>query len=354
VEERIRVDGGALDRDLLGARLREVLEAAPGLPTYFEALTAAAFLHFHRASVELGVFEVGLGGRLDATNVVDEPLASVITPISLDHERFLGTTVEEIAAEKAGILKRGRPAIIGPQPSPVLDVIEAAAARKGADLFVANRDWVAYSERGRLVYQDEDGLIDLPSPRLAGRHQFANAGAAIATLRHCGAAIATAAIETGLTTVDWPARLQRLGPGPLLARAQPDAEIWLDGGHNPGAGIVIAEAMADIEERAPRPLYLITAMLSTKNPVGFFRPFAGLARKVFTVPVPTSTAGRDPDALAEAAGEAGLSAAATTGVHDALAHIAGEPGLGGPPRILICGNLNLAGAVLGANGTPPV
>ena len=299
------------------------------------------------------LLEVGLGGRLDATNVIPEPLATVITAVSIDHEKFLGDTLPGIAAEKAGILKRGRPGIIAPQPEAALTVIEDIAARRGTPLFVANRDWVAHAERGHLVYQDEDGLLDLPSPRLAGRHQFTNAGAAIATLRRAGLELPTEAIESGLVNVEWPARLQRLTTGALVARAPVDAEIWLDGGHNPGAGVVIAEAMADLEERSPRPLYLIAGMLNTKDPVGFFKHFAGLVRRVYTVPVPMSPAGRDPVELAAIAADGGLPTAIAGSVSEAIDAIADEVNAMGPPRILICGSLYLAGSVLADNGTPP-
>jgi len=212
---------------------------------------------------------------------------------------------------------------------------------------------VAHAERGHLVYQDEDGLLDLPSPRLAGRHQFTNAGAAIAALRRAGLGLPMAAIESGLVNVEWPARLQRLTSGVLVARAPSDAEIWLDGGHNPGAGVVIAEAMADLEERSPRPLYLIAGMLNTKDPVGFFKHFAGLVRRVLTVPVPMSPAGRDPVELAAIAADVGLPTAVAGSVGEAIDAIADEVNAMGPPRILICGSLYLAGSVLAENGTPP-
>jgi dihydrofolate synthase/folylpolyglutamate synthase len=299
------------------------------------------------------LLEVGLGGRLDATNVVAEPLAAIITPVSIDHEKFLGDTIEAIAFEKAGIIKRGRPLIVAPQSVAALAVIEEQARLRGAPTFIANQDWVAYPESGRLVYQDEGGLLDLPAPRLAGRHQFSNAGTAIAALRRAELGIPTAAIEAGLANVEWPARLQRLTGGTLVAGAASGAEIWLDGGHNPGAGVVIAEAMADLEERATRPLFLVAGMLNTKDPVGFFRPFAGLARKVLTVPVPGSAAGRDPQELAAAAASAGLTAAPAESVEAAIRRIAADEAAQGPHRILICGSLYLAGAVLAANGTPP-
>ena len=356
--ERIRlgrVGGGRfIDEDELADALLAVEKINDGRPiTQFEITTAAAFDVFARHPADVLLLEVGLGGRLDATNVIPEPLATVITAVSIDHEKFLGDTLPGIAAEKAGILKRGRPGIIAPQPEAALTVIEDIAARRGAPLFVANRDWVAHAERGHLVYQDEDGLLDLPSPRLAGRHQFTNAGAAIAALRRAGLGLPMAAIESGLVNVEWPARLQRLTSGVLVAHAPSDAEIWLDGGHNPGAGVVIAEAMADLEERAPRPLYLIAGMLNTKDPVGFFKHFAGLVRRVLTVPVPMSPAGRDPVELAAIAADVGLPTAVAGSVGEAIDAIADEVNAMGPPRILICGSLYLAGSVLAENGTPP-
>ncbi|MCR4281563.1 MAG: bifunctional folylpolyglutamate synthase/dihydrofolate synthase, partial [Bauldia sp.] len=291
--------------------------------TQFEIATAAAFDIFTRHPADVLLLEVGLGGRLDATNVVAEPLATVITAVSHDHEKHLGETITAIAREKAGILKRRRPGIVAPQTDEALIEIENQAARVGAELFVANRDWVAYPEAGRLVYQDEDGLIDLPAPRLLGRHQFTNAGTAIATMRRAGFALPQAAVEAGLLSVYWPARLQSLSGGAIAARL-PEAEIWLDGGHNPAAGVVIAEAMADLEERSPKPLILIGGMLNTKDPVGFFRPFAGLARKVYAVPVPGSNAGREPGELAAAARDAGLTAEAASDIAEALGRIAAE------------------------------
>lgn len=356
--ERIRLatpEGGRfVDEEELADALIHVEKVNDGRPiTQFEITTAAAFEIFARNPADVLLLEVGLGGRLDATNLVPSPLAAVITSVSMDHEKFLGDTIEAIATEKAGILKRGRPAIIAPQSDAALTIIEAEAEIAGADLFIANQDWAAYREHGRLVYQDGDGLLDLQSPRLVGRHQYTNAGTAIATLRKAGLNVPAVAIEEGLATVDWPARLQRLTQGALVERAGPDAELWLDGGHNPGAGIVIAEAMADLQERVERPLFLISGMLTTKDTVGFFRPFAGLVRRVFTVPVPGSNAGRDPAELTALAKEAGLAAEPVESVEAAIDRIRAEINAFGPPRILICGSLYLAGAVLDANGTPP-
>ena len=350
--ERIRLAGSFVDEDELADALIHAEKVNDGQSiTQFEITTAAAFQIFSRHPADILLLEVGLGGRLDATNIVSMPLATVITSVSRDHEKFLGDSIPAIAREKAGILKRGRPAVIAPQSQEALAEIELDAQRIRADLFVANRDWTAHKEGGRLVYQDEDGLLDLPAPHLPGRHQYANAGTAIAALRKAGLGLPTKAFETGMATVEWPARLQSLTTGALVARL-PDAEIWLDGGHNPAAGVVIAEAMADLEERDPKPLILITGMLNTKDPAGFFQPFAGLAERVLTVPVPLSNAGRDPAELADIAKAAGLPAEPVPDVATALDRIAATT-IGHQPRVLICGSLYLAGSVLAANGTPP-
>ncbi|MGD9737792.1 MAG: folylpolyglutamate synthase/dihydrofolate synthase family protein [Bauldia sp.] len=355
--ERIRIGhrGGAgfVDEDDLADALLEVEDANAGQPiTHFEITTAAALLLFARRPADYTLLEVGLGGRLDATNVVSEPLISVITPISIDHERFLGNTIVEIAGEKAGIIKPGRPVVVAPQTEAALAVIEREAARKRAPLHVANQDWSAYPERGRLVYQDEDGLLDLPPPRLIGRHQFVNAGTATAAVRAARLGLSAQAIEAGLQNAEWPARMQRLATGRLVDRVgEAIADLWLDGGHNPGAGAVIAEAMADLEERSPRPLYLIVGMLTVKNPSGFLAPFAGLARGVITVPI----AGHESftaEQLASVARSVGLDAMAADSVERALDIVAAiDPS--NPPRVLICGSLYLAGTVLDRNGTPP-
>jgi len=354
--ERIRLAG----RLVTDARLIEALDVceqanAGAEITFFEVTTAAALLLFAEEPADVLLLEVGLGGRLDATNVVDAPLAATITPLSMDHERYLGERLTDIAAEKAGILKRGCPAVIAPQPDEAMAVIERVAARLGAPLQVFGQDFTAFEENGRLVYQDEEGLMDLPLPRLFGRHQIVNAAMAIASLRAAGRLPADEAIEAGLLSVDWPGRMQPLTEGPLLDLCPPGSELWLDGGHNPGAGITIAEVMAEQEERSPRPLYLVSGMLKTKDPVGFFRPFAGLVREVACVPLTTTDAGRDPACLAGSAREAGLAADAHASLVAALAHVR-ERAAGDtvPPRILICGSLYLAGEVLARNGMKPV
>ena len=319
--------------------------------TVFEIETAAAFLLFTRHPADFLLLEVGLGGRLDATNVMDKPLASVITRVSLDHRDFLGDTIESIAAEKAGILKPGVPAVIASQTRQALAVIERQAARVKAPLSIAGENWTATEERGRLVYQDDDGLLDLPAPRLYGRHQFENAGTAIATLRVGGLKLPPAAFEQGMLRVDWPARMQRLSQGRLAPLLPTESELWLDGGHNADGGQAIAAALADLEERVSRPLILIVGMLSTKDAEGFLRNFTGLARRVITVPIHQDKA-LPPAALADIARGIGIPALARDDVESALVTI-GKLELAPAPRVLITGSLYLAGEVLDANGTPP-
>jgi dihydrofolate synthase/folylpolyglutamate synthase len=342
------------DADFADALARAEAANADHPVTLFELLTAAGFLLFSESPADVVLLEVGLGGRFDATNVIDDPLVAVIASISMDHQAYLGDTVEKIAFEKAGILKRGRPAVVSPNRDSVIDVFEDVAARAGAGpLRIGGRDWVAFEEHGRLVYQDDDGLLDLALPRLVGRHQLQNAGTAVAALRISGLGVPQQAIQRGLETVEWPARLQRLTQGALVEAAPSGSEIWLDGGHNPGAGEVVSAAMADLEDRVERPLFLIAGMLTTKDPAGFFAPFQGLVRHVFTVPIPGSDAAWSPEALAEAAHGVGLSAEPVASPAAALTLLASGWRFERAPRILICGSLYLAGDVLATNGTPP-
>jgi dihydrofolate synthase/folylpolyglutamate synthase len=356
--ERFRLaaaGGGRLvSDDELSAALAECESANAGAPiTMFEMTTAAGLLLFSRHDADVLLMEVGLGGRLDATNVVDGPLACVITPISVDHTDFLGDNVESIAAEKAGIIKCNVPVIVAAQPRDALAVIERQATRLNAPVRIAGEDWTATEERGRLVYQDDDGLIDLPAPKLYGRHQFENAGLAIATLRAIASVKMTPqAYETGMVKVEWPARMQRLAQGKLVDLAPPGSELWLDGGHNPDGGRAIAAALADLEERVSRPLVIIAGMLSTKDNAGFLRNFAGLARKLIAVPVPQAEKGVPAEMLSDAARQIGLSATSRDTIEEALA-AAAKLELDPAPRILITGSLYLAGEVLKANGTPP-
>jgi dihydrofolate synthase / folylpolyglutamate synthase len=342
----------ASDAELADA-LAQTERANAGAPiTVFEITTAAGFLLFTQHPADILLLEVGLGGRLDATNVIDRPLATVIAPVALDHAEFLGDTIEKVAAEKAGILKRDVPAIVAAQPRDARRVIARQAGRLGAPLKVAGEDWTATEERGRLVYQDEDGLLDLPAPRLYGRHQFENAGLAIAALRAVDAPkLAPQAFE-GVAKADWPARMQRLSTGRLAAMVPAGAELWLDGGHNPDGGRAIANALADLEERVSRPLVLVVGMLASKDCTGFLQNFAGLARRIVAVPIPQQENAVPPPALAEAARAVGIPAEVSADLESAMAAI-GTFSLDQRPRILVTGSLYLAGAALDANGTPP-
>lgn len=358
--ERFRLaaeGGGRLAEDaVLADAIERVAEANEGQTiTVFEILTAAMFVLFSEHPADAAIVEVGLGGRFDATNVIARPAASLIMPISLDHEAWLGDRVELIAAEKAGIIKPGSPVVIGAQEHEAArDVLIDTAERLGCPLFVYGQDFVAFEERGRLVYQDGDGLFDLPLPRLPGRHQYANAAAAIAAVKAAGFPVGQPAAERAMARVDWPGRMQKLTEGALVALAPRGAEIWIDGGHNPGAGAVVAEALANEEERRPRPLVMIAGMIGTKDQTGYFRNFTGMARHVFTVPVNDSDAGVASDELAARAAEAGISAEPVASVENALMVLRdGWDDATPPPRIVICGSLYLIGEVLRRNGTPP-
>jgi dihydrofolate synthase/folylpolyglutamate synthase len=299
--------------------------------------------------------EVGLGGRFDATNVIARPAASVIMPVSMDHEAYLGDRVELIAAEKAGIIKQGCPVVIGSQPhEAALEVLADTAARLGCPTHIYGQDFFAFAEHGRMVYQDQDGLMDLSLPRMTGRHQLANASAAIAAVKAAGFDPRENAIDRAMTTASWPGRMQKLPHGKLMELAPAGAEIWVDGGHNPGAGIVISEALAELEQKDPRPLFMIAGMINTKDQSGYFHAFNGLVKHVYTVPVEFSDASVGNDELAVRASAAGLSAEPVSSVANALMLLRDNwQETDVPPRILIGGSLYLVGAVLAENGTPP-
>jgi dihydrofolate synthase/folylpolyglutamate synthase len=340
--ERIRLAGELITEEALTAVLDECYAANGGENiTYFEITTCAALLAFSRTPADYTLLEVGLGGRLDATNVVSNPLATVITPVDLDHQQFLGETLPEIAGEKAGIIKRRVPCIVGPQQEAGLEVIEAAAARHMAPLSVYGQHWHAYREAGRMVYQDEQGLLDLPQPRLPGLHQVQNAGGAIATLRLLG--FDAAACEAAVTNAYWPARMQRLKTGPLIEAAG-DAELWLDGGHNPAAG----RAMAMVLDELPKvPTYLICGMLNTKDIEGYLRPLLPHVAGLHAVSIPDTVATLPAADTARAAKAVGMVAAQAPDVATALHEIVAKDPLA---RILICGSLYLAGNILRSNG----
>jgi dihydrofolate synthase/folylpolyglutamate synthase len=357
--ERYRIgaqDGGALvGDDVLADAIARVADANRGETiTVFEILTAVMFVLFSEHPADAAIVEVGLGGRFDATNVIARPAASVIMPISLDHEVYLGDRVELIAAEKAGIIKPGCPVVIGAQEHDAArEVLIETAERLGCPTVVYGQDFVAFEENGRLIVQDDDGLYDLPLPRLPGRHQYANAAAAIAGVKAAGFKIGDRVAERAMGRVEWPGRMQKLTEGRLVELAPQGAEIWVDGGHNPGAGAVVAEALADQEDKRPLPLVMISGMINTKDQAGYFHNFHGMVRHVFTVPVNDSDAGVPNDELAARAAEAGLSAEPVASIENALMLLRDAWDDEEPPRILIGGSLYLVGEVLRKNGTPP-
>ncbi|MEM9148623.1 MAG: folylpolyglutamate synthase/dihydrofolate synthase family protein [Pseudomonadota bacterium] len=354
--ERIRLAEGLIPEPALAALLEDCEEANDGAPiTFFEITTVAALLAFARQPAEWVLLEVGLGGRLDATNVVDDPRLTVITPIDYDHQQYLGETIPEIAAEKAGILKPGVPCVVGRQRDAALEVIRERAEAVGAPLRIYGQDWMVRRERGRVVFEDEAGLLDLPVPRLPGAHQVENAGIAIAVLRALGlaggpgsAARAEPVAEAALLKAEWPARMQRLTHGPLVERLPPEVELWLDGGHNASAGRAMAVLLGEMARSAPVPVLLVLGLLDTKDPAGYLAPLVSEVTAAATVTIPGTQASVSAEALAKAARGVGIPADPAASVDAALdAVLAGQTG---PARVLICGSLYLAGEVLRRNG----
>lgn len=340
--ERIRLASGLIPEPQLAAILAECETANNGVPiTYFEITTVAGLLAFSRDPADYCLLEVGLGGRLDATNVLDKPELCVITPVSIDHQQYLGDTLQEIAFEKAGILKAGVRAIIGPQEPDARDVIEARAVEVGAELIIHGQDFETFAEHGRLVYQDQSGLLDLPLPALIGKHQIENAGIAIAGLRALG--LNETACEAAMTDAAWPARLQHLKSGALAGLAG-DAELWLDGGHNAAAGLALAEALGKLP---PKPLHLICGMLNTKDVRAYLRPLAEISDSLMAVSIPGEAATLSVDETVSAARDVGLTASPANSVQEAITAITAQ---NAQARILICGSLYLAGEVLRQNG----
>ncbi|MDQ2066830.1 folylpolyglutamate synthase/dihydrofolate synthase family protein [Xinfangfangia sp. CPCC 101601] len=340
--ERIRLAGELISEEALTALLDECVAANGGASiTFFEITTIAAFLAFSRVPADYTLLEVGLGGRLDATNVVDHPALTIITPVSVDHQQYLGETLPEIAGEKAGIIKRGVPCVVGPQSPEGLEVIEARAAKLGAPLWVHGQHWNAWEEAGRLIYQDENGLLDLPLPNLPGPHQVQNAGAAVAALRLLGKS--AEACEAAVSKAYWPARMQRLRQGPLVESA-PEVELWLDGGHNPAGGEAVAATLARMPKRET---HLICGMLNTKDVTGYMRPMAEHVTKLWAVSIPNEPNTLPAEVTRDSALAVAIPAEAAASVDAALRQIAAQSP---SARVLICGSLYLAGQVLKENG----
>jgi len=348
--ERIRLAGRLIGDESLAGLLAETLDAADGMEvSFFEATTAAAFLAFARTPADAAIVEVGLGGRLDATNVIPSPLVCGIAQLGMDHPQFLGDRLEQIAAEKAGIAKPGAPLVTQLYSENLAAPVAAAAAAVGAPWLPRGTAWEARLMAGTLHYRDGRGGVDLPLPRLAGLHQAMNAALAVAMLRHQPAlAIPDSALRAAMGRAEWPARLQLLAPGPLRDLLPADAELWLDGAHNPTAARMVAEHFRGREA----PFHLIVGLLANKDASGILHAFRGRSPTVHAVPVPGHE--HHPSAaLAAVAGEAGLTAMPAKSVAEALGWIARQADRARPPVVLVMGSLYLAGTVLKANGQPP-
>ena len=340
--ERIRLAGDLISEPALTGVLDRCYRANGTDPiTYFEITTVAALVAFTETPADYTLLEVGLGGRLDATNVIEKPVLTIITPVDLDHQQYLGDTLELIAGEKAGIMKRGVPCIVGPQHGEALDVIEDKARRIGAPLLAFGQHWHVSAERGRLIYQDDHGLLDLPAPNLLGPHQIMNAGSALTALRYLQ--MGDPAYEAAVTRADWPARMQHLTTGKLADLARP-ADLWLDGGHNPAAAVVLAQTLKQLNAR---PTHLICGMLNTKDIAGYLKPLARVAQSLTAVSIPGEANTIPAAETAAQANAVGLPATTAASVQDAIRTITAQhPNA----RILICGSLYLAGHVLRENG----
>ena len=348
--ERIRLAGKLVSSRKLNQALEACEAANGGAPiTFFEITTAAAFKLFAEVKADYLLLETGMGGLHDASNVVKAPLGVIITPVDYDHQNFLGNTITLIAGEKAGILKRGAKAVYGRQRDEGRAVLVRTAARLGITPLIMGEDFDGRAEDGRLVYQDEAGLLDLPPPALLGPHQFDNAALAIAATRHFGLPVSDANIATGLRTVNWPARLMRLD-GTLPSLLPKGSEIWLDGGHNAHGAAALAVALREINARHPLPMVLIVGMMNTRRPADFFAPFAGMVENAFGLTIPGEPNAHQGASIVAGAEAAGIPAEVSKSILNALA---GATSTGKPVRVVYCGSLYLAGHVLHQNGTPP-
>ncbi len=347
--ERIRIAGRLVSTRRVNDALEEVERVNAGRPiTQFEITTSAALKLFAETPADYLLLEVGLGGDFDSTNVINHPLGVIITPVDFDHQKWLGYTITEIASHKAGILKRGAPAVIGRQRDEGLAEIERAAKKLRITPFVQGRDYDGYAQDGRLVYQDEDGLLDLPPPALIGHHQFDNAALAVAAVRHLKLPLSEAQIARGLRTVVWPARIQPL-KGKLRDMLPKSSELWLDGAHNAHGAAALAVSLEEMQAARPKPLVLIVGMMNTREPADFLAPFVPMAPRLFTLTIPGEENAHPAQAIADAAQAAGLQVTSSRSVQAALREAATIAGA----RVVICGSLYLAGDILAKNGTPP-
>jgi dihydrofolate synthase / folylpolyglutamate synthase len=351
--ERIRLAGKLIEDDALAPLLEEALDSAGGMKvSFFEATTAAAFLAFSRVPADACIVEVGLGGRLDATNVVPAPAVCGIAQLGLDHQQFLGSRIEGVAAEKAGIAKKGVPLVTQQYPDKLAERIAEVAAAAGAPWLPRGGAWDAAVSGRRLHYRDSAGRLELPLPRLHGAHQAMNAALAVAMLRHQRAVeAAEPALRAAMGWADWPARLQRLGPGPLAARLPEGSELWLDGGHNPAAARAIADFFR-AHVPSGRPFHIVLGLLANKDAGGVLRPFGNRAATLHAVPVREHPC-HPPADLAAAARGTGLASLVADDVDSALGWIGRHADRRRPPIVLVMGSLYLAGEVLRANGQVP-
>ncbi|MEZ5896314.1 MAG: folylpolyglutamate synthase/dihydrofolate synthase family protein [Parvularculaceae bacterium] len=347
--ERIILAGREIEDAQFLDAIRQIDQAAGEDDlTFFEALTGAAFLVFAESSANFLILEVGLGGRLDATNVIGRSVAAIITPVALDHQDFLGDNVVDIAKEKAGIFRRNVPAVIGPQTADVMAVLRHEAVAAGAKPFGFGAEWSTWGEHGRLIYQDHAGLSDLAPPKMVGAHQLENAALAVAAIRAADVNASDDVISIGLQAATWRARMQRLRAGPLVEKISFSigAEVWLDGGHNPHAARALTRVAADMEERDPKPLILIVGMQHNKDAAGFFREFAGLAALACTVQAAHPGAYSAED-LSSIAANAGVASQPFQSIEQAIDFVLDTRDAA--VRIIICGSLYLAGEVLRTN-----
>jgi len=352
--ERYRLAGKLVSDDQLVDAIERVAEVNENRPiTVFELLCAVMFVLFSEHEADFALVEVGLGGRFDATNVMTSPRVCAIAPVGLDHQAYLGDTIAKIAFEKAGIIKPKIPVVVGLQDEDARETIEKVAAKNFAPVMFAAQDFDFYPDATGFVYQDEDGLLDLPLPRLAGAHQLANAALAIAAIRAGNIKVSPQAFEQGMKDVNWPGRLEKLPDGKITKQFPPAMDIWIDGGHNPSAGEAIAAELVRRNAQAKRKVLLICGMINTKEPLGYFRPFAKLDAEVIAVPVAMSEAGIKPETLARIATEAGLKASVAASLHEGIELAISESAKRNDTMILFCGSLYMVGEVLAINETPP-